>query len=121
MSVAVLILIEFMVSTPHEFIQKPQEQVLRHVVLIDFTDDATDSTLQNIERDLQGLKENITQIKKLEWGTNIQEGSEYSHCLFMSFENRGALNQYEQHPEHLEFTSTYGKYVAKKTEVDYWY
>lgn len=98
----------------------PQQQVLRHVVLIDLNEEATDSIVKMMNQDLEKLQENITQIQQLEFGTNIQEGADYSHCMFLTFESEEDLKEYEKHPMHLEFASTYGKYVVKKTEVDYW-
>lgn len=103
-----------------EFESVPQDQVLRHVVLLDLNEQATDSVIQNMEEDLKELEENISQIRKLEFGTNIQNGAEYSHCMLLTFEDLVSLAEYENHPMHLEFASKYGKYVEKKTEVDYW-
>lgn len=107
--------------TPNEFRQPSQQQVLRHVVLLDLNEQATDSVITIMNQDLQDLKENIAQIRKLEFGENIQQDADYSHCMFLTFESVEDLNEYEEHPKHLEFASTYGKYVVKKTEVDYWY
>lgn len=99
---------------------KSQQHVLRHVVLIDLNEEATDSIVKMMNQDLEKLQENITQIGELEFGTNIQKESDYSHCMFLTFESLEDLKAYEEHPMHLEFASTYGKYVVKKTEVDYW-
>lgn len=98
-----------------------QSQILRHVVLIDLNEQATDSVVKKMTQDLEELQESITQIQDLEFGRNIQEDAEYSHCMFLTFERLEDLKEYEEHPMHLDFASTYGKYVIKKTEVDYWY
>lgn len=118
--VSTIILTVIATAATSEFSQNSQAQVLRHVVLIDLNDEATDSVITMMNQDLEELKESITQIRKLEFGTNIQQDSDYSHCMFLTFENVEDLKEYEEHPLHLEFASTYGKYVAKKTEVDYW-
>lgn len=117
-SLALIILFGFAFG---EFQNEPKEQVLRHMVLLDLNDQATDSVVEMMNQDLQELKENIEQIRELEFGTNIQENADYSHSLFLTFESVEDLRKYEDHPMHLEFASTYGKYVTKKTEVDYWY
>lgn len=105
----------------NEFKPAPQDQVLRHVVLLDLNEQATDSVVQNMKKDLQELEENMSQIRHLEFGDNIQSDSDYSHCMLLTFDDLESLEAYENHPMHLEFASTYGKYVEKKTEVDYWY
>ena len=73
-----------------------------------------------MNQDLEELKDNINQIQKLEFGSNIHESADYSHCMFLTFASLDDLKEYEEHPLHLEFASNYGKYVIKKTEVDYW-
>lgn len=113
--------IGFFVLASDDFKRDGQDRVLRHVVFLDLNEQATDSVMQKMEEDLHGLKEKIYQIKELEFGANIQNGADYSHCMLLTFENGRSLKEYEEHPSHLEFASTYGKYVQKKTEVDYWY
>ncbi|MDX1640850.1 MAG: Dabb family protein [Balneolaceae bacterium] len=97
-----------------------QDQILRHVVLLDLNEKATGAVVREMKNELQGLKENIPQIRELEFGTNIQNGTDYSHCMLLTFDDVESLKEYENHPMHLEFASRYGKYVEKKTEVDYW-
>lgn len=118
---AFLTLIATPVLVQNEFIPAPQEKILRHVVLLNLNEEATDAVLRNMEKDLQGLKKAIPQIKELEFGANIHSDTDYSHCMLLTFENVESLKKYEGHPQHLEFASTYGPYVIKKTEVDYWY
>lgn len=120
-ALGVLIIVGFLAVIPTEFSSASQNQLLRHVVLLDLNEKATDTIIQKMEEDLQDLKENIPQIRELEFGRNIQNNADYSHCMLLTFENTVSLEQYEEHPKHLEFASTYGKYVIKKTEVDYWY
>ena len=107
--------------TTNEIKNESQTQVLRHVVFLDLNEQASDSVMNMMSQDLDELKENIPQIMELEFGTNIQKDADYSHCMFLTFESIEDLKEYEEHPMHLEFASTYGKYVIKKTEVDYWY
>lgn len=113
-------IVGFLAVTSNEFNPDSQHQVLRHVVLLDLNEQAAASVIRNMEEDLQDLKENISQIRDLEFGANIQSGADYSHCIFLTFDDIESLEEYENHPMHLEFASTYGKYVTKKTEVDYW-
>lgn len=117
----ILTLVGFLALTPNEFPSTSQDKILRHVVLLDLNEQATDSVMQKMEEDVQRLKENIPQIIELEWGANIQKDAGYSHCLLLTFEDAESLSRYEEHPVHLEFASTYGKYVIGKTEVDYWH
>ncbi len=116
-----LLLISFLGFTFVDYPQTSQQQVLRHVVLLDLNEQATDSVVKMMNQDVDELQKNITQIRELEFGTNIQENAEYSHCMFLTFDSEEDLKEYEEHPMHLEFASTYGKYVVKKSEVDYWH
>lgn len=120
-AVGILLVIGVLGFTSIEVKSDLQNQVLRHVVLIDLNEQANDSVVTMMNQDLERLKKNISQVRDLEFGTNIQKQAEYSHCIFLTFESVEDLKEYEQHPMHLEFASTYGKYLIKKTEVDYWY
>lgn len=111
----------FLTLASGEFKTASQDRVLRHVVLLDLNEQASDSVIYNMKEDLQDLKSNISQIRDLEFGANIQPDADYSHCMLLTFESVEDLKAYEEHLMHLEFASTYGKYVIKKTEVDYWY
>lgn len=105
---------------PSQVNQPGKEQILRHVVLLDFTEAATDSVIRSMETELNQLKDSIEQIKRMEFGKNIQQNADYDYCMLLTFDNLESLNTYEEHPLHLEFASMFGKYVDKKTEVDYW-
>lgn len=50
-----------------------------------------------------------------------KSSGKHSHCMLLTFDNAESLEEYENHLMHLKFASTYGKYMVKKTEVDYWY
>lgn len=119
-TVVILSIFGFWSLASSEFKPESQEKILRHIVLLDLNDQATDSIVQNMREGLRELRENIPQIRQLEFGANIHADADYSHCLILTFDDLKSLEEYETHPMHLEFGSTYGKYVVKKTEIDYW-
>jgi hypothetical protein len=100
--------------------QPENKPLLRHVVLIEFNEQFSDSILQDLVTDVYAMKKSIPQINDLEWGENIKEGSEYTYCLLMSFRTENDLEEYQAHPEHNSFAAKYGPYVSKLTEIDYW-
>jgi len=102
---------------------KTPVKVLRHVVLFNFTDSATDATIKEIEQAFGGLPEKIPEIHDFEWGTNNSpEGLDkgLSHCFFVTFLSEEDRAIYLPHPAHQEFVSLVGPFVEDVTVVDYW-
>ena len=95
--VSTIILTAIATAAISEFRQNSQAQVLRHVVLIDLDVEATDSVITMMNQDLEELKDNINQIQKLEFGSNIHESADYSHCMFLTFASLDDLKEYEEH------------------------
>lgn len=97
----------------------PKDEVLRHVVFLDFNEQASDSLLMQLGKDLSALKDEIEQVQDLEWGANIREDGDYSHCLLVTFKNPEDLQSYNEHPAHRSIAERYGPYIEKVTEIDY--
>ncbi len=84
---------------------KETTKVLRHVVLFNFTDSATDDNIKEIEQAFAGLPERIPEIHDFEWGTNNSpEGLDkgLSHCFFVTFLSEEDRAIYLPHPAHLK-------------------
>lgn len=97
--------------------------LLRHVVLFNFNDDATEEVVSNIEQNFAGLKDKISEIHDFEWGTNNSpEGLDkgLTHCFFVTFLSEDDRAAYLPHPAHKEFVELIGPYVEDVTVVDYW-
>lgn len=99
------------------------EKLLRHVVLFNFNNDATQEITQKIEQKFVALKAKISAIHSFEWGTNNSpEGLDkgLTHCFFVTFLTEEDRSTYLPHPDHLEFVEFIGPYVEDVTVVDYW-
>jgi len=99
------------------------DSLLRHVVLFNFTDEASASDIQAIEAAFAGLPEKITEIRGFEWGkNNSPEGLDkgHTHCFFVTFHSEADRDAYLPHPAHQAFVELVGPLVEDVTVVDYW-
>jgi len=100
-----------------------QEKLLRHVVLFNFKDNATDEILKNIEQEFAALPDQISEIHSFEWGiNNSPEGlnNGLTHCFLVTFLSEEDRAAYLPHPAHQKFVELIGPYVEGVTVVDYW-
>ena len=98
-------------------------QVLRHVVLLKFKDDATPADIRKVETAFMALPSKIDAIYDLEWGTdvsveNLSQG--FTHCFFVSFLSEADREVYLPHPDHKAFGEVLGPVLDKVLVVDYW-
>ncbi len=103
-------------------VKKPA-QVLRHVVLFKFKDDATPAQIRKVENAFAALPSKADAIYDLEWGTdvsveNLQQG--FTHCFFVSFLSEADRAKYLPHPAHKEFGQILGPHLDKVLVIDYW-
>jgi quinol monooxygenase YgiN len=94
----------------------------RHVVLFKFKDGAKAEQVTAIEKHFVSLKEKIDLIQDFEWGTNTSpEGLDggFTHCFFVTFKNKAALEKYIPHPEHTKFVDQLKPILEKVLVVDY--
>jgi hypothetical protein len=74
--------------------------MLNHITLLQFTDQTTDSDIDELEKDLDGLPNFIVEIQMLEFGRNvIHAANSYDFAVLALFANQEALHRYLQHPE----------------------
>ncbi len=107
----------------HEDQTKEPTRLLRHVVLFNFNEEATQDTVKKIEQAFAGLADKISEIHDFEWGTNnspegLNKG--LTHCFFVTFLSEEDRATYLPHPAHKEFVELIGPYVEDVTVVDYW-
>ncbi|MFC5051092.1 Dabb family protein [Rubritalea spongiae] len=94
----------------------------RHVVLLKFKDDASKEQITTIEKHFINLKDKIDTIQDIEWGINdvsSTRGDGFTHCFFVTFENKAGLDAYSPHPEHQKFVTELKKVLDKVLVVDY--
>lgn len=102
---------------------KRPAQVLRHVVLLKFKDDATPGQIRKVENAFAALPSKVDAIYDLEWGTDVsvedlQQG--FTHCFFVSFRSEADRAKYLPHPAHKEFGQILGPHLDKVLVIDYW-
>ncbi len=98
-------------------------QLLRHVVLFNFNDQATEDVVNQIEQKFAVLAKELNVIHDFEWGiNNSPEGLDkgLTHCFLVTFLSENDRAAYLPHPKHKEFVEFIGPYVEDVTVVDYW-
>ena len=103
--------------------QEGKGQLLRHVVLFTFTDDATPAQVDSIVAGFRELPKKIPGIVAFEWGTNNSpEGlaKGHTHCFLVTFRSEKDRDVYIPHPEHQAFVATLKPLLKDVTVVDYW-
>ena len=107
----------------NEIVSKNPTKLLRHVVLFNFNDTASEEITNKIEQSFAELQNKISEIHSFEWGTNNSpEGLDkgLTHCFLVTFLSEEDRAKYLPHPAHQEFVKFIGPYVEDVTVVDYW-
>jgi hypothetical protein len=103
--------------------QTANPNILRHVVLIKFKDNAGAADIKAVEVAFGQLKSKIDLIRGFEWGTNnspekLNEG--LTHCFFVNFASEKDRDAYLVHPAHKAFVEVLTPVLDKVVVVDYW-
>ncbi|MCB0688420.1 MAG: Dabb family protein [Saprospiraceae bacterium] len=99
------------------------KQILRHVVLFKFKDDASQANIDMVCQAFENLPKEISQIKGFEWGeNNSPEGLNQglTHAFLLNFSSEADRDAYLIHPAHKAFGKKLGPFLDKVTVVDYW-
>lgn len=75
-------------------------RMLHHVVVADFTEEASASDIQYIADQLQSLTDEIDGMKSCTWHQNLDEGNPNQYTWVMTFETHEALEEFQRHTEH---------------------
>jgi hypothetical protein len=98
-------------------------QLLRHVVLFSFKDDASYDDVDAIVTGFAALPSSIPGITAYEWGTNVSlEGLNdgFTHCFTLTFASAEDRDAYIVHPAHRRFVEMLKPSLAKSLVLDYW-
>lgn len=109
-------------STEGEEVAKSEAEIVRHVVLFQFKEAATEEEIAKIEAGFAGLKDKIEGIIDFEWGTNSSpEGlnDDFTHCFVVTFSDAKARDAYLPHEDHQEFVKQLRPLLEKALVVDY--
>jgi hypothetical protein len=96
--------------------------VIRHIVLLRFTDTADAARRGELAADFAALRELIPVIRALEWGPNASpEGLDkgFTHAFLVSFANAADRDAYLPHPQHLAFVERLKPWLADVLVLDY--
>lgn len=100
-----------------------KKQLLQHVVLFKFKDDATAEQVKKVEDAFRALPSQIKEIKGFEWGTNnspenLNQG--FTHCFKVTFTSEKDREIYLPHPNHKAFVEVLKPILDKVLVIDYW-
>ena len=99
------------------------KHLLRHVVLFQFKEQATDEDVRRIEDAFRALPAKIDDIIAFEWGTDVSvEGKAdgFTHCFCVTFASEADREAYLPHPDHAAFGALLRPHLEKVLVVDYW-
>ena len=77
--------------------------MIKHCVFLNFKSETSESEQFDIFEGLSNLKNQIEGLNDFEYGNNLdfeQKSADYNSGFIASFENRQALLEYNEHPEH---------------------
>ena len=95
---------------------------LRHVVAFKFKDTATKKQIKEVETAFAELKEKISEIRTLEWGTNISPeklDKGFTHCFILTFNTAKDRDAYLVHPDHKAFGQLVGPVLDDVFVIDF--
>ena len=108
---------------PRVSAEEAPAQVLRHMVLLKFKEDATAEQVRAIETAFCRLPSATGLIHSLEWGANVSPenmNQGFTHCFFLTFKTEADRDSYLPHPAHKEFGALLGPVLDKVLVIDYW-
>jgi hypothetical protein len=96
---------------------------LEHVVCFKFKSTASPQDISKVEQAFQALKQQISQITALEWGTNVskeQRDKGFTHCFILTFKSEKDRDTYIEHPQHKAFGNLVGPVLDDVFVIDFW-
>ena len=96
--------------------------MIRHIVLLRFTDESTVATRAALVEAFTALRLEIPGIVALESGVDVSpEGlaKGFTHCFMLSFESEAARDAYLPHPAHQAFVARLKPALADVLVFDY--
>jgi len=96
---------------------------LRHVVSFKFKPTATGDDIGRVQVEFAALKSRISEIKSLEFGTNISPEKldrGHTHCFIVTFSSEADRDAYLVHPAHAAFVKILLPVLDEAFVVDFW-
>jgi hypothetical protein len=95
---------------------------IRHIVHFKFKADASKEQIAKIVEEFAALKDKISVVESLEWGTNIShEGLDkgFDYCWIVTFKNAADRDAYIVHPAHKAFVELLKPSLDEALVVDF--
>ncbi|MEM0969082.1 MAG: Dabb family protein [Verrucomicrobiota bacterium] len=103
--------------------EEGSEGVFRHVVLLKFTETATEEQIVEIETEFAKLPDEIDTITGFEWGrtktVEVDLAKGYTHCFLVTFADQAGLEAYLPHPAHKAFVAKLRPILEEVHVFDY--
>lgn len=96
--------------------------MIRHILLIRFTDAATERQLTKVQHAFLKIPELVEGVMSVEWGeNNSPEGknSGFTHCVLMSFYDETARLRYLRHSGHIALKTIFKPVLRDIIVFDY--
>lgn len=96
--------------------------MIRHLVLLRFTEAADAAKRSELAADFASLQAQIDVIRALEWGVNVSpEGLDkgFTHGFVVSFASAADRDAYLPHPAHQAFVERLKPWLADVLVLDY--
>ena len=98
-------------------------QLLRHVVLFKFKNNATPAQIDEVVKAFGELPKQIDSIHSYEWGTNNspeKHDKGFTHLFFVTFQDEAGRAKYLPHPAHMAFVEKLLPILEEPMVIDYW-
>ena len=94
--------------------------MINHVVLIKFKSDVKDDEIDDLEKGLDDLPNQIIEIQAFEFGRDlIHSERSYDFALVSLFANLEAVRRYQEHPAHLKVLQGMNRLSEDILSVDF--
>lgn len=115
----------FLLFTTHACVttQVEKEQVLRHVVLLQFKDEVDEERRKQAVQDFLDIKAEIPEIKKIEGGDDVSAGTlnkGFTHSFVLTFESVADREVYLPHPAHVALVNKNKPLLQDLMVMEFW-
>jgi hypothetical protein len=91
--------------------------MIRHIVLLRWSETATEASKLETLRALQGLATEVPNTRDLRVGTDFAGRGTFDVALTIDFDSRDDLNEYLEHPSHRQVVATNIKETVVQSEI----
>ena len=91
-----------------------------HLVFFAARDEASSEDIEDLVASIRGLRDTVPSVVDLSVGEDFTGRSgEYTHGIFVRFEDAAGLREYMEHPAHLAVVEKLNAHTTRRIVVDY--